>query len=62
LIEELEPRVIVALGKRAAEILELSGLGLPNLIVWNRAQAATSAVKQERAQAAAHILVTVGKV
>ncbi len=55
LIEELKPRVIIALGKRAAEILYLCEKTLPTLIVWNRAQAATAAVLEERSATAARI-------
>jgi len=57
LIEELQPKLIIALGKRAEEILLLAGQKLPaRLITWNRAQAATPAVLKERAKAAAEIL------
>jgi hypothetical protein len=56
LIEELKPRLIVALGKRANFILNLAGGQLPRIIVWNRAQAATATVLQDRASAAAQIL------
>jgi hypothetical protein len=59
LLSELVPRVVIALGKRAATILEMTGQALPNLIVWNRAQAATASVKRERADAAARILAVI---
>jgi hypothetical protein len=57
LIEELQPKLIVALGKRTEEILLMGGQKLPApLITWNRAQAATAAVLKERVKAAAEIL------
>ena len=55
LIEELKPTLLIALGKRAAEILRLAGKTLPPLIVWNRAQVATEAVLRDRANAAAQV-------
>ena len=55
LIEELSPNIVIAMGKKAADILEMSGFSSANVIVWNRAQAATAAVKRERADAAARI-------
>lgn len=61
LIEELKPSVVVALGKRAAEILQIGGKPPPNLITWNRAQAATSTVLRDRAEAGAMILATIGR-
>ena len=62
LIDELEPRVIIALGKRAAAVLCLGGRKLQNLIVWNRAQAATPPVLKERDTAAAEIMRKIGRV
>ena len=59
LIEELKPNVIVALGKRAATVLSLGDRTFPDLIVWNRAQAATTAVRIERASTAERILAMV---
>lgn len=57
LIEELQPCLIVAMGKkRVAPILRMTGLSLPTLIVWNCSQAPTKAAIRERAQAAAQIL------
>ena len=55
LIAELKPRLVVAMGKRGAEVLRAGGGPLPKVIVWNRAQAATKAVIQERSSAAAKI-------
>lgn len=49
---ELQPKIIVAVGKRAAEILEYAGLMSPSVIVWNRAQALTLQVAAEREAAA----------
>jgi hypothetical protein len=55
LIEELKPKLVVAMGKRAAEILRAAGQALPPVIVWNRAQAATESVLRERINAAARV-------
>ena len=60
LIDELKPSVTIAVGKRAAEILHLGGRPPPGLIVWNRAQAATDAVREERAEAAREIFARIG--
>jgi hypothetical protein len=60
-IEELKPKVVIAMGKCAAKILSLGGQDVPDLIVWNRAQAATQAVLRERAETAARILNVVGR-
>ena len=54
-IAELNPRLVVALGKRASQILSCVPRKLPQVIVWNRAQAATPAVKRERAASAAAV-------
>lgn len=56
LLDELAPRVVVAMGKRAAAILAMAGPIAGTLIVWNRSQAATPAVRRERAEAAARIM------
>jgi hypothetical protein len=61
LIDELEPQVVIAMGKRAAGILALGGRSFTNLVVWNRAQAATLPVLKERAAAAANILRVLGR-
>lgn len=50
--QELEPRIIIAVGKRAAEILEYANLMSPAVVVWNRAQALTPQVAAERKLAA----------
>ncbi|WP_294537569.1 hypothetical protein [uncultured Rhodoblastus sp.] len=56
LIEELNPCLIVAMGKaRVLSILEMTGLSLPKIIVWNRSRAATDSVKRERVNAAKEI-------
>lgn len=55
LIDELQPRTIVAMGKKAASILAIGGRSFADLIVWNRSQAATSPVLKERALAAERI-------
>jgi hypothetical protein len=61
LIEELAPTVVIAVGKRAADVLRLGGRPTKHLIVWNRAQAATAPVLQERRTAAEQIFRLVGK-
>ena len=61
LIEELAPTVVIALGKRVASILRLGGRPVEPLIVWNRSQAATPPVLQERQAAAERIFRLVGK-
>ncbi len=61
LIEEHQPRVIVAMGKKAAKILGLGGKSFPTLIVWNRAQVATPSVEQERGAAAKKIFHIIGR-
>ena len=55
LIEEIEPRMIVAMGKRVPSILAMTRLNLPRIIVWNRSQAPTEAVKRERIASAQEI-------
>lgn len=61
LIDELNPKVIIALGKRAASILKLGGRDFEDLIVWNRAQAATKEVIADRTATAARILQAIGR-
>ncbi len=61
LIQELKPRLILAMGKKATTILGLAGKPLPPIITWNRAQAATDAVRRERAGAAAEIFGLLGR-
>ena len=61
LIEELQPAVIVAMGKKAARILGLGGRSFPNLIIWNRAQVATPSVLQQRAAAAKQVFAMIGR-
>lgn len=56
LIDELKPQVIVAMGKRADQILRISTKRLPEIIVWNRAQAATPSVIADRIATASRIL------
>lgn len=60
LIAELQPKIVIALGKKAAEILRTTEGAPPDLIVWNRAQAATAAVIAERAATAAAIFARLG--
>jgi hypothetical protein len=52
LIRELDPSLIVAIGKtKVPSILEMTGLKLPQIIPWNCALALTESVKQERLNA-----------
>ncbi len=55
LLEELNPLLVVAMGKRAARILAMIGPEVPEAIIWNRSQAATASVKLQRAEAARFI-------
>lgn len=59
LIEELQPALVICLGKVAGSILKMAGKGLPPVIVWNREQAARPAVLAERRRAAAEIFALV---
>jgi len=61
LIEELRPSLIIAMGKRVTQILHLVEGELPPVITWNRAQAATVAVLQDRAAAAGNIFAMLGR-
>jgi hypothetical protein len=61
LIEELQPSVVICLGKRAGSIVRTAGEALPPVIVWNRAQAPTAAVLSERRRTAAEIFALVGR-
>jgi len=61
LIEELQPIVVVALGKRAGEILRMIPKTHFNLVIWNRAQAATPSVMKARAKAAAELFQLLGR-
>jgi len=60
LIAELNATLVIALGKRAGQILRSVSRKLPQVIVWNRARAATAAVKQERAASAAALFKALG--
>jgi hypothetical protein len=53
LVEELQPRIIIALGKKAATILGYATITMPSTVVWNRAQALTKSVDEERRNATA---------
>lgn len=61
LIQELAPNVVIAMGKRAAEILSPHRSKISRMIVWNRAQAATKAVLSERAATAKKIFEIIGR-
>jgi hypothetical protein len=53
LVEELQPRIIIAVGKKAATILDYATIAMPSTVVWNRAQALTRSVDEERRDATA---------
>lgn len=56
LIADLAPAIIVAMGKEdVPKFLQMTGLPIPKLILWNRSQAATPAALAERKAAAARI-------
>jgi hypothetical protein len=55
LIDEIQPGIVIALGKKAKKILAIGGRPFRDLIVWNRSQALTEAALQERAAAAVEI-------
>ena len=62
LIDDLKPRLIVAMGKqRPPMILKMTGLRLPQVIYWNRAQAEKAQVEKERAAALREIRKAVGR-
>jgi len=52
-VNELQPKIIVAVGKKSADILEYAGLMSPSVVVWNRAQALQPQVVAEREAATA---------
>lgn len=51
-VRELKPRLIVAVGKKAATILAYAGMLSDAVVVWNRAQAMQPSVIAERKAAA----------
>jgi hypothetical protein len=55
LLSDLAPRVVVALGKKAAQILDLVPSLSAEVVVWNRARAPTAGVLAERAAAASRL-------
>lgn len=61
LIDELQPSVTIAVGKRAADVLRAGGKAPKDLLVWNRAQVATAAVREERERAAKEIFARIGR-
>jgi hypothetical protein len=61
LIDELNPSVVICLGKRAAEIVRIGNPKLPYTIVWNRAQAATPSVLMDRRRAAEEVFAVLGR-
>lgn len=56
LINELEPKVVIALGKRASDVIGGTVHFPAKIFVWNRAQAATSAVVADRERTARAIM------
>ena len=60
IVRELQPKVIVAVGKKAAEMLEYAGLLSESVVVWNRAQALRPSVIAEREAAAKKFAVLIG--
>jgi hypothetical protein len=60
LIDDLNPGLIMAMGKRVKLILEMTGLSLPRIIVWNRSQAATVSARRDRGNAAREIVILAG--
>jgi len=61
LLDELKPRLVVALGKRAGAIVQTIETKPAQVLIWNRAQAATLQVRQERADTARKILTTLDR-
>jgi hypothetical protein len=55
LLDELKPRVLVALGKRVARILAAANVSHPRLVVWNRERAPRPEVRAEREYALSQI-------
>jgi hypothetical protein len=55
LIKELDPRIIVAVGKRAATILGYSNVDLPPVVTYTREQAAKKSVVRAREEALAQL-------
>ena len=60
IVRELQPKVIVAVGKKAAKMLEYAGLLSESVVVWNRAQALRPSVTAEREAAAKKFSVLIG--
>lgn len=51
LLDELQPRIVVAVGKKVQRMLSDSGSCTASVVVWNRARALTQSVREERQQA-----------
>ncbi len=51
LLEELQPRIVVAVGKKVHRMLDEAGSCIASLVVWNRARALTQSVCEQRQQA-----------
>lgn len=56
LITELKPKIVIALYRRVARILEMNDRQIEGLITWNGARAPTEAVRLEREDTARKIL------
>lgn len=55
-LEELQPRLIVAVGKKANEALEFLSRPMAEVVVWNRARAPTAQVVAEREAASMRLV------
>lgn len=55
LLDEIMPTVVIAMGKKVEKILAMSNRKIKNIIVWNRAQAPTPSVLNDRQRAANEI-------
>lgn len=51
LLDELQPRIVVAVGKKVQRMLSETGSCTASLVVWNRARALTQSVRAERQKA-----------
>ena len=51
LFDELQPRIVVAVGKKVQRILNDAGSWTASVVVWNRSRALTQCVREDRQQA-----------
>ena len=56
LLMELNPTVLIAMGKKSQTIISTVDFPIPSMVTWNRARAATDNVKRQRSESAAEIL------